>query len=173
MIDESIQYIAPNDDGRRAYIEAWDVQTNKKLWDLTVFTNPIDRKLEEDVQWVFIEKLGVRDGTLMVKSESGKTYQIDVKTKAVTQAQDATTQPLTVPEAIERAITNGPLAKAYDVSFRVNPFYLHEDLNGDGKTDLAVLVKQRFDRKARDCDHSWCDGQGNNSRRRSWHREWR
>ncbi len=53
-IHDSIRYVAPNDDGRRAYIEAWDVQTNKKLWELTVFANHIEPRLEEDVQWVFI-----------------------------------------------------------------------------------------------------------------------
>jgi hypothetical protein len=51
---EGIRYVAPNDDGRRAYVEAWDVRTNKKLWDLTVFTIPIDPKLEEDAQWVLL-----------------------------------------------------------------------------------------------------------------------
>ena len=111
VIHDGIRYVAPNDDGRRAYIEAWDVQTNKKLWDSTVFTNPIDPKLEEDVQWVFIEKLRIRDGTLLVTSERGKTYQLDLKTKAVTRAQDATTQSHNIAEAIERAITNGRLPK--------------------------------------------------------------
>src|SRR5213595_4355585 len=88
-IHDSIRYVAPNDDGRRAYIEAWDVQTNKKLWELTVFANHIEPRLEEDVQWVFIHKLNVRDGTLLVTSERGNTYQIDLKTKAITQS-DAT-----------------------------------------------------------------------------------
>ena len=41
----------------------------------------------------------------------------------------------------------GPLAKEYDVSFRVNPSHLHGDLNRDGKIDVAVLVKQRSTRK--------------------------
>jgi hypothetical protein len=50
VVYQDDRYIAPNDDGRRAYIEAWDVQTNKKLWDLTIFTNRIDPRLEEDVQ---------------------------------------------------------------------------------------------------------------------------
>src|SRR5207248_1843499 len=85
-IHDSIRYVAPNDDGRRAYIEAWDVQTNKKLWELTVFANHIEPRLEEDVQWVFINKLNVRDGTLLVTSERGNTYQIDLKTKAITQS---------------------------------------------------------------------------------------
>ena len=33
VIYEGIRYVAPNDDGRRGYIEAWNVGTNKKLWD--------------------------------------------------------------------------------------------------------------------------------------------
>jgi hypothetical protein len=150
VIHEGIRYFAPNDDGRRAYIEAWDVQTNRKLWDLTVFTNRIDPTLEEDVQWTFIKSLSLRDGTLMVTSERGKTYQIDLKTKAITQIDPAPSQtpevamqPHDIPEAVERAIIRGPLAKKYEVSFSMNPFYLRGDFNRDGKIDVAVLVKQR------------------------------
>ena len=84
VIHQGVRYIAPNDDGRRAYIEEWDIQTNKKLWDLTIFVNRIDPRLEEDVQWVFIKALRVQDGTLIVTPERGKTYQVDLKTRAVT-----------------------------------------------------------------------------------------
>ena len=84
VVHQGIRYIAPNDDGRRAYIEAWDIRTNKKLWDLTIFVNRIDPKLEEDVQWVFIRALRVQDGALIVTPERGKTYQVDLKTRAVT-----------------------------------------------------------------------------------------
>jgi hypothetical protein len=84
VIYQGVRYIAPNDDGRRAYIEARDVQTDKKLWDLTIFTNRIDPTLEEDVQWVFIKALSIRDGALIVTSERDKTYRVDLKTKAVT-----------------------------------------------------------------------------------------
>src|SRR5205807_6869839 len=86
-IHDSIRYIAPNDDGRRAYIEAWDVQTNKKLWDLTIFMNRIDPTLEEDVQWVFIKALNIRDGALVVTSERDKIYRVDLKTKTVRQSE--------------------------------------------------------------------------------------
>src|SRR6266568_4828650 len=75
VIHKRVRYVAPNDDGRRAYIEAWDIQTNKKLWELTVFTNHIEPGLEEDVQWIFIKALSIRDDTLIVTSERGKTYQ--------------------------------------------------------------------------------------------------
>jgi hypothetical protein len=84
VIHQGVRYIAPNDDGRRAYIEARDVQTNKKLWDLTIFTNRIDPTLEEDVQWVFIKALNIQNRVLIVTSESGKTYRVDLKTRAVT-----------------------------------------------------------------------------------------
>ena len=150
VIYEGVRYVAPNDNGRRAYIEAWDVRTNKKLWDLTVFTNRIDPKLEEDVQWFFIDKLSLRDGTLIVKSERGTTYKIDLRTKAITQSEAAwsaapgvTTHPPDIPEVINRATANGSLAKTYELSYRMNPFYLRGDFNGDGKIDVAVLVKER------------------------------
>ena len=32
VIYEGIRYVAPNEDGRRGYIEAWNVGTDKKLW---------------------------------------------------------------------------------------------------------------------------------------------
>jgi len=149
VIYQGVRYVAPNDDGRRAYIEAWDIQTNKKLWELTIFANRIDPKLEEDVQWVFINKLGIRGNVLIVTSERGATYQIDLKTKAITESDPAQSQALgeivqlhDIPEPIQRAITNGSLAKNYDLFFRMNPFYLRGDFNGDGKIDVAVLVKQ-------------------------------
>jgi hypothetical protein len=149
VIHGAIRYVAPNDDGRRAYIEAWDVQTNKKLWDLTVFTNRIDPKLEEDVQWVFINELSVRDGTLLVTSERGNTYQVNLSTKAITQTDvrspgsDLPPHQQEIPEIINRAIANGSLAKEYELSLHMNPFYLRGDFNGDDKTDIAVLIKQR------------------------------
>jgi hypothetical protein len=150
MVYEGIRYVAPNDDGRRAYIEAWDIKTNKKLWEMTVFTKRIDPKLEADVQWVFINKLTMRDEMLMVTSERDATYQVDLRTKAITQwdlvsspALDANEQPHDIPEVIKRAITTSSLARNYDLSFRINPFYLRGDFNGDGKIDVAALVKQR------------------------------
>src|ERR1044072_9850454 len=83
VVYQGIRYVAPNDDGRRAYIEAWDVRTNKKLWDLTLFTNRIDPKLEEDVQWGFINALNIRQGRLIATSEHGKNYEINLKTKKI------------------------------------------------------------------------------------------
>ena len=150
VVYEGIRYVAPNDDGRRGYIEARDMKTNKKLWELTVFTNRIDPKLEPDVQWVFINKLTIRDEMLMVTSERGATYQVDLRTKAITQrgpasspAPGANEQPHDIPDVIKRAITTSSLVQKYDLSFPVKPFYLRGDFDGDGKIDVAALVKQR------------------------------
>jgi len=147
VVYEGIRYVAPNDDGLRGYIEAWNVRTNKKLWELTLFTNPIDPNIEEDVQWVFIKALNIHDGRLMVTSERGKTYQVDVNTKAITQP-DSVSSPSPgaisdLPDAIKKALTNGSVGKEYDLSFRINPSYLEGDFNGDGKMDVAVLLKER------------------------------
>jgi hypothetical protein len=144
---DGIRYIAPNDDGRRGYVEAWDVGTNKKLWELTVFTNPIDPKLEEDVQWVFIKSLNIHGGRLLIALEDERTYQVDLKTKEITQP-DISSRPSAgptrdIPDAVKKALTNGPVGKKYDFCFRVNPSHLDGDFNGDGKTDTAVLVKER------------------------------
>src|SRR6476660_7646023 len=111
VIYEGIRYIAPNDDGRRGYIEAWDVRSNKKLWELTIFSNGIDPNLEEDVQWVFIKTIIIQDGGLMVTSERGKTYQVDVNTKAITQSESVSSPSpgaiRGVPDAVKKALTNG------------------------------------------------------------------
>jgi hypothetical protein len=85
VVHQGVRYTAPNDDGRRGYIVAWDAQTNAKLWDLTVFTNRISPKLEEDVQWVYIKALKIHDGALIVTAERDQTFRIDFTTKAVTR----------------------------------------------------------------------------------------
>jgi hypothetical protein len=147
VMSKGIRYVAPNDDGRRGYIEAWNVGTNKKLWELTIFTNGIDPNLEQDVQWVFIKALNIQDGRLMVTSEHGKTYQVDVNTRSITQS-DSVPSPSPgairdVPDEVKKALTNGSPGKEYDLSHRINLSYLEGDFNGDGKMDVAVLVKER------------------------------
>ena len=143
VVYKGIRYVAPNDDGRRGYIEAWNVGTNKKVWELTLFTNRIDPNLEEDVQWVFIKGLRIQIGRLMITSERGKTYQVDVNAKAITQSDSPSSGAIRdVPDAVKKALTNGSLGKGYDLSFRLNPSYLEGDFNGDGKDGCSSFGKR-------------------------------
>jgi hypothetical protein len=80
---DGIRYIAPNRNGRVAYLEAWDISTGKQLWVTVVFRNTIKPWVEEDVQWVFIKKLEMVQDKLVVTAERGRNYEVDLKTGRV------------------------------------------------------------------------------------------
>jgi hypothetical protein len=65
------------------------------------------------------------------------------KDHAQSQTVGALVQTNDIPESVQTAITNGSLGKKYEVSFHLSPFYLRADFDGDGKIDVAALVKQR------------------------------
>ena len=66
---------------------ASDSGSGKQLWTLAVYGNPVDKKLEEDVQWVYFESMAFDpDGRLRIVNEAGKTFLVDVKTRKVTTA---------------------------------------------------------------------------------------
>src|SRR5262249_44881703 len=115
--------------------------------ELTIFRNRIDPNLEEDVQWVFIKGLDMHDGGLLITSESGKTYQVDVNTKAITQS-DSLSSPSPapirhVPDRDKNALTKGSVGKKYELFSQMNPAELGGDLNGDGNMGVGVLIKER------------------------------
>lgn len=76
VVHEGVRYVAPNDDGRRGYVQAFDAASGKKLWEATVFRNPIQPRIEEDVQWVFIKSLRIREGRLIVTDEKDRQYPV-------------------------------------------------------------------------------------------------
>src|ERR1039458_3175657 len=47
-----------------------------------------------------------------------------------------------MPPQIRSAFGSKPFDGAYDLSDRINPFYLRGDFDGDGIADYAVLIKQ-------------------------------
>jgi hypothetical protein len=89
VIYEGVRYASPNDNGRRAYVQAWDTATNKMLWEVTVFRNFIVPFPEEDVQHVYIKKMSIRDGKLILVAEDERAYSIDLKTRAVKRLKQA------------------------------------------------------------------------------------
>jgi hypothetical protein len=83
VVHEGVRYSVPNDEGRRAYIQAKAARSGKLLWELTIFRNPINPKLEEDVQWVFIKSLRVTKTNLTVVDERNRTWVVNLKSRAV------------------------------------------------------------------------------------------
>lgn len=82
VVYQGVRYIAPNDKGRRAYIQAWG--TNYRMvWEVTVFRNFINPLLEEDAQWVFIKRMFIEDAKLIVVDERDRAWSLDLKTRAV------------------------------------------------------------------------------------------
>ena len=87
VICEGIEYRAPHStiaSNKMGVVEAWDKATGKILWEQKVNTVAIDTNLEVDVQHVFITKLEIDAGKLIVTNERNDRYSIDPKTQKVT-----------------------------------------------------------------------------------------
>ena len=89
VIYEGVRYTAPNDDGRRAYVEAWDTTVNTMLWKVTIFRNRIDPMAEGAMQPVYIKKMSISDGKLILVAENDRAYSVDLKTRTVKRLKQA------------------------------------------------------------------------------------
>ena len=83
VVHKGVKYVALLEHGREGKIEARDEKSGKKLWDAVIYTVKIDPNLEEDVQWVFITALEIKDNRLLVTNEKNDQYTLDLKTKTV------------------------------------------------------------------------------------------
>ena len=81
----AVEYRAPNNDGQRGYIQAWDHAATNKLWEVTVFTNSIDPNLEQDVQHTYINSLAVSGDAIVVTDEAGREFSVHQTTRKVSR----------------------------------------------------------------------------------------
>jgi hypothetical protein len=81
VVHEEIRYEAPIE--RMGWVEAWDVKTGATLWDVQVYKVDVDPNLERDVQEVYITKLEIEGGDLLVTDERDREFLVDLKTHAV------------------------------------------------------------------------------------------
>lgn len=72
-------------DQNGGYVEASDIKTGKQLWLLRVYRIDYDSR-EKDVQDVFITKLAIERGRLIVTNEKGEKFIVDLKTRSVSRA---------------------------------------------------------------------------------------
>lgn len=88
VIHNGIKYVAPhfkfiNNQREIGYVEAWDLKTDKKLWELQIYKVIYNPALEKDVQDIFITSLSVKDGKLIVTNERNEEFEVNLETKAV------------------------------------------------------------------------------------------
>lgn len=74
--------------GAGYYVEAWDVETGKMIWELEVYDVKYIPRLEGDVQDKFITYLAIEDGKLIVVNECDDEYEVNLETKAVAKRQN-------------------------------------------------------------------------------------
>jgi hypothetical protein len=68
---------------------AKDVSSSQELWRQRIYTLRYDRRLEQDVQDVFITSLVVRDGNaLIITNERGERFILDLSTRTVRRVRD-------------------------------------------------------------------------------------
>ena len=89
IVDNGIKYM-PNSiydhtKGRYYYVEAWDVNTGKKLWEQKIYEILYDLTMEQDVQDRDITSLRVGDGKLIIANENNDEYELSLTTREVTK----------------------------------------------------------------------------------------
>jgi hypothetical protein len=95
-----VRYVVPNDKGLRAYVEAWDVQTGKKLWAKTVVRHwYIPPFGTECMHYEYLKSMVLQNDTLVLTSERGRTYSLDTRTRAVRRVKSRGPNPPAAGEA--------------------------------------------------------------------------
>jgi hypothetical protein len=85
-----VTYVAPG--WPIGIIIAKDASSNRELWRKRIYILPYDRRLERDVQDVFITSLAVRGGNaLIITNERGERYILDLSTRKVVRDIDRKT----------------------------------------------------------------------------------
>jgi outer membrane protein assembly factor BamB len=80
VVWQGVEYRAPLDVDHMGHVQAFELQSRRKLWETKVYHVWIVPLLEEDVQWVFVSSMQVQGGKLVVRNEHGKSYRLDLKT---------------------------------------------------------------------------------------------
>jgi hypothetical protein len=84
VTNNGVRYVVPNDNGLRAYVEAWDVQTGKQLWAKTVFRHYYVPPFgTECMHYEYLKSMVLRDGSLILGSDRDRTFSLDTRTRAV------------------------------------------------------------------------------------------
>jgi hypothetical protein len=94
VVHEGVKYtatltgISQTEPQNGGFVQAWDVRTQKLLWQVKVYRIKYDPNLESDVQDVFITSMEIKNSKLIVVNERNEQFEIDLKTHAVRSVQE-------------------------------------------------------------------------------------
>ena len=83
VLFKGVEYSAPHD--AMGFVVATGISSGKELWRARIYEVRVDANLERDVQDVFITSLEMKEGTLIITSERGGKFALDLKTRKVTR----------------------------------------------------------------------------------------
>jgi hypothetical protein len=82
VVSNGVEYSAEGG-GQVQYVVATDMGSSRQLWKVEIFRTHIKPWLEPDVQLVFITDLALRGGTLLIRDEKARCYELKLATKKV------------------------------------------------------------------------------------------
>ena len=88
VVHQGMRYVVPNDNGLRAYVEAWDIQTGRKVWSKTIFRHwyvPIPFGRTECMCYEYVTSMALQTNLSIFTSERGRDYTLDIRTQAIRQ----------------------------------------------------------------------------------------
>jgi hypothetical protein len=84
VVHQGVRYVLPNDKGLRAYVEAWDIQTARKLWTRTIFRHWYVPFIgTECMRYEYVTFMMLKTDQLMFTSERGREYALDLRTRTI------------------------------------------------------------------------------------------
>ena len=84
VTNNGVRYVVPNDKGLRAYVEAWDLQTGKKLWAKTVVRHYyIPPFGTECMHFEYLKSMTLQNETLILTSDRERIFSLDTRTRTV------------------------------------------------------------------------------------------
>ena len=78
LIYKGIKFVVPNTVKKMGFVQAFDVETGKQVWEKKVYRVIALPFLGENARFVFIISLSIEDGKLVVVNDNGREYKIDI-----------------------------------------------------------------------------------------------
>ena len=82
IIADSVEYSVP--ENYMTYIVARNIKTDSIIWKKKIYEIPYEQHLEKDVQDIFIDSIKIKKRNLLIRTERGKYYSLNLQSLCVT-----------------------------------------------------------------------------------------